>query len=119
MKKYTIDYGHGIAVLYTNYPPRDRFNTLGKSCYELKGKMTDYSVIQAREATKEEIDNLIVRHGATENTERLEFMDKAYLYREDGARMLVEPIYMGRSDWNMYYCDICKYIPKHYEWEEE
>ena len=67
--KYTIDYGFGEAILYTEDIPCEDF-------------------------------------------ERLEFNGDVYVWREDGARKMIAPLWAADKEWNMDYCEKVRYKPK-------
>lgn len=97
MKKYEIDYGCGIAILYTPYQDvEDRFGELAGTCFGIRKSIMYVDVLSEEESNCADF-------------ERLEFCGDAYVWREDGARKMVEPSYMADDDWDMDYCEeICR-----------
>lgn len=99
-KRYTIDYGCGIAVLQTPYPPEERFMTLASTCFGIRKCITKFEIL------KEEPDK--------NNTsfESLEFSGDAYIWREDGARKMVAPLWAADDEWDTDLCEECRYVGK-------
>lgn len=95
MKKYVINYGYGIAVLYTSYEPLERFYTLANTCFGIRKSIACVEILNAKDAPDEEY-------------ERLEFNGDAYIWRADGARKLVKPESAADKEWDTSYCDICR-----------
>ena len=95
--KYTINYGFGKAVLYTPYDCESRFYTLANTCFGIRKSIMGCSIIK-----KEDVE--------CSDFERLEFNGDVYVWREDGARKMIEPEWAADEDWDDYYCDECKYV---------
>jgi hypothetical protein len=92
--KYLIDYGPGYAVLYTPHPPERRFYELASTCFGIRKSIVTFRIIrQDKEPTP---------RGAQE---RLEFNGDVYIWREDGARKMLEP-YLD-DEWDTEYCEEC------------
>ena len=94
MKKYTIDYGFGRAVLYTPYDCEERFYTLAGTCFGIRKSISGCDIIKTEDADIEDF-------------ERLEFCGDMYVWREDGARRMLEPYY--EEEWDKYFCEECRY----------
>ena len=94
--KYTIDYGSGKAILYTPYDCEERFYTLAGTCFGIRKSIMCF-IVTKREAVE------------CSDFERLEFGGDVYIWREDGARKMIEPEWAKDKEWNTYYCDECKY----------
>lgn len=90
--KYTIDYGFGKAILYTPHDPEERFYALASTCFGIRKSIAGCSVIKAEEA-------------ACADYERLEFSGDVYVWREDGARKMLEPY--PDEEWDTEYCTEC------------
>lgn len=99
MKKYIINYGFGKAVLYTPHDPVERFYMLATTCFGIRKSIVCCDVVTAEPAR---IDDY----------ERLEFGGDAYVWREDGARKMVEPDWAADAEWNLSYCDECRHVSK-------
>ena len=96
MKKYTIYYGFGTAILYTPHDPEKRFSTLAGTCFGIRKSIMCCKVNKVEESV-------------CDDYERLEFNGDVYVWREDGARKMIEPDWMADDEWNTDYCDICKW----------
>ena len=94
--RYTIDYGFGKAILYTPYDPEKRFNILASTCFGIRKSIMWCQIIK-----KEDIP--------CNDFERLEFNGDVYIWREDGARKMIEPEFFADDDWNLDYCEECRY----------
>lgn len=95
--RYTIDYGCGIAYLHTPYDcPEERFYTLANTCFGIRKSIMCCDIVEVEEATCEEF-------------ERLEFFGDVYVWREDGARKMLEPWVDEEFDTD--YCEECRYHP--------
>lgn len=95
MTKYRINYGFGVAELYTPYDPEERFYTLANTCFGIRKSIMCCDILSSEEAPDEPY-------------EKLSFNGDTYIWREDGARKMIEPVYMMDEDWDTYYCDICR-----------
>ena len=96
MKRYTIDYGCGIANLYTPFEPKDRFYTLAKTCFGIRK-----SIIGCRILGEEDVE--------CKDFERLEFNGDTYVWDKLGRRKCLEPKNMADEEWNDIYCEECRY----------
>ena len=94
--KYTINYGFGKAILYTPYDAEERFYTLANTCFGIRKSIMYCEIIKTEDVSCEDF-------------ERLEFNGDVYVWREDGARKMIEPDFMSDADWDTYYCDEVKY----------
>lgn len=94
--KYEIDYGYGIATLYTPYPPEERFMTLGETCFGLRK-----SIMCCKVLSQEDVP--------CEDFERLEFNGDVYIWREDGARKMIDPTWPWDDGWDTEFRFLCKY----------
>lgn len=92
--KYKIDYGVGIAYLYTPYEPKERFYTLANTCFGIRKCIMCCLVL-----SEEKVE--------CEDFERLEFSGDVYVWNEDGARKMLKPF--TDEDWDNYYCEQCKF----------
>lgn len=95
--KYTIDYGFGIAILYTPYDCKSRFYTLAGTCFGIRKSIEYCNVIKTEDVKCDDF-------------ERLEFNGDAYVWDKDGRRKMVEPDWAADEDWDDYYCEECKYV---------
>lgn len=91
--KYTINYGFGTAVLYTPYSCEERFYTLANTCFGIRKSIAGCNVIKTEDINCEDF-------------ERLEFNGDVYIWREDGARKMIEP-YLD-DEWDTFYCEECR-----------
>lgn len=91
--KYTIYYGMGTAILYTPHDPKERFYTLAGTCFGIRKN------IMCCEICKEE-------EISCEDYERLEFSGDIYVWREDGARKMLEP--WPDEDFDTAWCEECR-----------
>lgn len=96
MKKYTIYYGFGTAILYTPHDPKERFYKLAGTCFGIRKS------IMCCEIRKEE-------EAVCDDYERLEFNGDAYVWREDGARKAVAPDWYADEEWDTDYCEKCRW----------
>ena len=71
MKKYTIYYGGGTAILYTTHDPKERFYKLAGTCFGIRKSIMCFEIRKTEEA-------------ACDDYERLEFGGDVYMY---GVRM--------------------------------
>lgn len=94
--KYTIDYGFGTAVLYTPYDPKKRFYQLANTCFGIRKSIMECTILK-----KEDIP--------CDDFERLEFNGDVYVWREDGARKMIEPEWASDEDWDLDLCKECAY----------
>lgn len=97
MKKYIIDYGfNGRAEFYTDAKDvESRFCTLAGTCFGIR-KSIMWVII------REMIDDDRV----SKCHEELRFSGDRYIWREDGARKMLEP--WLDEEWDMNYCDECR-----------
>lgn len=96
--KYTIDYGFGEATLYTPYDGKERFYTLAGTCFGIRKSIMHCVILRAEEIPCEDF-------------ERLEFNGDVYVWREDGARKMIAPLWAADKEWNMDYCEEVRYKP--------
>ena len=96
MKKYTIYYGGGTAILYTPHGPKERFYKLAGTCFGIRKSIMCCEIRKTEEA-------------ACDDYERLEFGGDVYVWREDGARKALEPAWFADDDWDTDYCKKCKW----------
>ncbi len=95
--KYTIDYGFGTAYLYTPYDcPEKRFYTLADTCFGIRKCIMCCDIVRVEETPCEDF-------------ERLEFYGDVYVWREDGARKMLEP--WADEEFDTDYCEECRYHP--------
>lgn len=99
--KYTIDYGCGVAVLYTPYDCEERFYILAETCFGIRKSILKFEILKA-----EDVD--------CDDFERLEFNGDIYIWREDGARKMLMPDWGSDKDWDTYYCKRCRYRGEEY-----
>lgn len=97
--KYTIDYGFGEAILYTPYDGKERFYALAGTCFGIRKSIMHCVILRAEEIPCEDF-------------ERLEFNGDVYVWREDGARKMIAPLWAADKEWNMDYCEKVRYKPK-------
>lgn len=94
--KYLINYGGGIATLYT--PEADwksRFTELAGSCWGIRKSILCVELMGRSD--EEPTDKQPEEH------ERLDFGD-VYIWRRDGARKMIEPEMFADEDWDESYC---------------
>ncbi len=97
--KYTIDYGFGTAYLYTPYAcPEERFYTLANTCFGIRKSILCCYIVRVQETPCEDF-------------ERLEFSGDVYVWREDGARKMLEPSWAADDDFDTDFCEECRYHP--------
>ena len=92
--KYTIDYGFGRAILYTPHDARARFNALASTCFGIRKSIMCCNVLKAEDVPC-----------PAPAYERLEFCGDVYIWREDGARKMLEPY--PDEEWDTDYCEEC------------
>lgn len=97
--KYTIDYGFGEATLYTPYDAKERFYALANTCFGIRKSIMHCVILKAEDIPCEDF-------------ERLEFNGDVYVWREDGARKMVAPLWAADKEWDMDYCEEVRYKPK-------
>lgn len=97
IRRYVIDYGNGVAILYTPYPCEDRFYTLSSVVFGIWRHITAFEVLDERDAPD------------CEDFERLEFGNIAHIWREDGAKKQIKPEYRADVAWDTAFCHVCKY----------
>ena len=92
--KYTIDYGFGRAILYTPHDPETRFYALASTCFGIRKSIAYCRVLKAEDVPC-----------PAPAYERLEFNGDVYIWREDGARKMLEP--WPDEEWDTDYCEEC------------
>ena len=97
--KYTIDYGFGEATLYTPYDAKERFYALANTCFGIRKSIMHCVILKAEDIPCEDF-------------ERLEFDGDVYVWREDGARKMVAPLWAADKEWDMDNCEMVRYKPK-------
>ena len=97
--KYTIDYGFGEATLYTPYDAKERFYALANTCFGIRKSIMHCVILKAEDIPCEDF-------------ERLEFYEDVYVWREDGARKMVAPLWAADKEWDMDDCGMVRYKPK-------
>ena len=97
--KYTIDYGFGEATLYTPYDAKERFYALANTCFGIRKSIMHCVILKAEDIPCEDF-------------ERLEFNGDVYVWREDGARKMVAPLWAADKEWDMDDCEMVRYKPK-------
>lgn len=97
--KYTIDYGFGEAILYTPYDVKERFYALAGTCFGIRKSIMHCVILKAEDIPCEDF-------------ERLEFNEDVYVWREDGARKMIAPLWAADKEWDMDYCEKVRYKPK-------
>ena len=97
--KYTIDYGFGEATLYTPYDAKERFYALANTCFGIRKSIIHCVILKAEDIPCEDF-------------ERLEFGGDVYVWREDGARKMVAPLWAADKEWDMDNCEMVRYKPK-------
>ena len=96
MTKYKIDYGFGIATLYTVATDvEQRFYTLAGTCFGIRKSIAYCYVMQRMPDDRED-----------QSVEQLEFNGDCYVWRYDGARKMIEP--WADDEWDTDYCEECK-----------
>lgn len=98
-KKYTIDYGFGVATLFTPFDPKERFYTLANTCFGIRK-----SIVCCIIRRVEEVECV--------DFERLEFNGDVYIWDEMGRRKMIEPKWFADEDWDDYYAKDCMYVNK-------
>lgn len=93
--KYTINYGCGIATLYTPHDPEKRFNTLANTCFGIRKSILCFEILKTEDMPCPAPDY-----------ERLEFSGDVYIWRKDGARKMLAPY--PDDEWDTDYCDECR-----------
>lgn len=93
--KYTIDYGFGEATLYTPYDAKERFYALANTCFGIRKSIMHCVILKAEDIPCEDF-------------ERLEFNGDVYVWREDGARKMVAPLWAADKEWDMDYCEMVR-----------
>lgn len=96
-KRYEINFGFGLAILYTPYDCEKRFYTLANTCFGIRKSIMECSIISAEEVECEDF-------------ERLEFNGDVYVWDKDGRRKMIEPECFRDEEWNDEYCEECKYV---------
>lgn len=95
--KYTINYGFGTAILYTPYDCKSRFYTLANTCFGIRKNIMYCKIVKTEDVECEDF-------------ERLECNGDIYIWREDGARKMIEPEWAKDEEWDTDFCDECKYV---------
>lgn len=105
--KYTVNYGYGVATLVTPFDFKERFETLANVCPEIAKRRSQAVVMRMEDVTDEwEHFESLGFFAPTESWDKKEYF--LYVWREDGARKLVTPVWKrGFDSWNERYCDIC------------
>ena len=93
--KYTINYGFGEATLYTPYDAKERFYALANTCFGIRKSIMHCVILKAEDIPCEDF-------------ERLEFNGDVYVWREDGARKMVAPLWAADKEWDMDYCEMVR-----------
>lgn len=88
--KYTIDYGAGMAILYTPFEPKERFYTLASTCFGIRKSIMCCGIWK-----EEDVE--------CEDFERLEFNGNVYVWDELGRRKCLEPEDMADEEWDYTY----------------
>lgn len=105
IKKYVINYGFGVATLYS--PSDDwenRFLSLAGTCFGIRKSILGVELISRREvAESDDYHNKICQ----DEYERLEFNGDAYIWRKDGARKMISPSIFADDEWDTSYCEEC------------
>ena len=96
--KYTIDYGFGEATLYTPYDAKERFYALANTCFGIRKSIMHCVILKAEDIPCEDF-------------ERLEFNGDVYVWREDGARKMVAPLWAADKEWDMDDCEMVRHKP--------
>ena len=94
--KYTIDYGFGDATLYTPYDAKERFYALANTCFGIRKSIMHCVILKAEDIPCKDF-------------ERLEFNGDVYVWREDGARKMVAPLWAADKEWDMDDCEMVRY----------
>lgn len=95
-KKYTINYGSGIAYLTTCVPfdrVEDRFMNLANTCFGIRKSIMGVIIMDFTRISHSEF-------------EKLEFGGDAYIWKEDGSRKMILPD--EDENWETYYCKECR-----------
>lgn len=98
MTKYKINYGFGIATLYTAAKDvENRFYTLANTCFGIRKSIICCNIMQSFDDDR-----------VDQSVEELEFNGDCYVWRNDGARKMLAP--WPDEKWDTYYCEECKLI---------
>ena len=97
MKKYIIDYGfNSRAEFYTNSKDvEERFYTLACTCFGIRKSIMWFNILETLEDDRQE-----------KHYEELSFSGDRYIWRDDGARKMLDP--WPDEEWDMNYCDECR-----------
>lgn len=95
VRRYTIDYGHGIASLTTPFEPVDRFYTLASECFGIRKSIARCEILLVEDYLPEP------------DYERLSFNRDSYIWRRDGARKMLTPF--EDEEWDTSFCDVCAF----------
>lgn len=96
MRKYIIDYGFERATFYT--PAKDvkkRFEVLAGTCFGIRKSIMYVRICETLLDDRED-----------QRFECLKFSGDCYIWRDDGARQMVEP--WPDDKWDTDYCAECK-----------
>lgn len=106
MIKYKIDYGFGVATFYTSAKDvEQRFYTLAGTCFGIRKSIAYCNVMQHMPDDRED-----------QSVEQLEFSGDCYVWRDDGARKMLEP--WEDVEWDIDFCEECKMKDKDTQVEE-
>ena len=106
-KKYTVNYGYGVATLVTPFDFKRRFELLTSTCPELARRNSQAVVVRIEDVPEdyEYFESLGFFAPVGDGSAKEYFL---YIWREDGARKLISPVWKrGWEDWNEYYCGVC------------
>lgn len=95
-KKYTINYGSGVAYLTTCVPfnqVEDRFLNLAYTCFGIRKNIMGVIIADFTKVEPSEF-------------EKLEFDGDAYIWKADGSRKMIKPD--EDMAWDTYYCSECR-----------
>ena len=94
--KYRINYGFGVATLWTPLDPTERFYTLAGTCFGIRKSIMYCNILSKEPATCDTFERL--EYGGVNGD--------AYVWRHDGARMMLNPPL--DEDWDEDFCELCK-----------
>ena len=94
--KYRINYGFGVATLWTPLDPTERFYTLADTCFGIRKSIMYCNILSKEPATCDTFERL--EYGGVNGD--------AYAWRHDGARMMLNPPL--DEDWDEDFCELCK-----------
>lgn len=106
-KKYTVNYGYGVATLVTPFDFKERFEVLVNTCPEIAKRCSQAVIMRIEEVPESwEYFESLSFFASTENSDKKEHF--LYAWREDGARKLIAPVWkLGWKEWNTHYCEVC------------